>query len=85
MNPLSILTVYTRIGCHLCEKMIQELEVYQQQHVFSINIVDVDMTPALKQQYGEYVPVLAVGEKEICHFFLNHEHLLTHFRSTELT
>jgi thioredoxin reductase (NADPH) len=38
---------------------------------FSVDIVDVDADAALEARYGERVPVLAHGDKELCHYFLD--------------
>jgi thiol-disulfide isomerase/thioredoxin len=71
MNNQTILTLYIRVGCHLCEKMQQQLAELQQQHHFSLNIVDIDSDHDLRLRYGGRIPVLALGEQEICHYFLN--------------
>lgn len=81
MNANSVLTLYVRVGCHLCEQMRTQLEPFQQKHGFSLNIVDVDTDSYLKLRYGERVPVLAQGDQELCHFFLNEEILLDYFKS----
>jgi len=79
----SQLTLYTRIGCHLCDDMKEQLEILQQQYQFSLNIVDIDADNDnyLRLRYGERVPVLAGGEQEICHYFLNQELLLNYLNS----
>jgi thiol-disulfide isomerase/thioredoxin len=77
VNPT--LTLYMRVGCHLCEEMKQELALFQQQYDFSLNIVDIDADHYLKLRYGERVPVLAAGEQEICHYYLNKDLLLQYF------
>lgn len=78
-NPT--LTLYTRVGCHLCEDMEQQLELLQQ-HGFSLNVVDIDADSYLKLRYGERVPVLAAGELEICHYHLNRDVVLEYFRNS---
>ena len=76
-NPPT-LTVYTRSGCHLCEDMLRELESFQRQHEFSLNVVDIDADSYLQLRYGERVPILAAGEQEICHYRLNTDLLLNY-------
>lgn len=78
-NPT--LTLYTRVGCHLCDEMKQELALFQQQYDFSLNIVDIDADSYLKLRYGERVPVLAAGDSELCHYFWNREAVLAYFRT----
>ena len=38
---------------------------------FVVNVVDVDEYPALEAKWGDKVPVLLVGETEICHYILD--------------
>lgn len=74
------LTLYTRIGCHLCDDMKEQLEALQRQYDFTLNIVDIDADNDnyLRLRYGERIPVLTIGEQEICHYYLNQELLLTY-------
>jgi hypothetical protein len=65
------LVVYSREGCHLCEDMISGLQQWQERECFSFEVVDVDSDPNLRLRYGERVPVLIAGEKEICHYHLD--------------
>ncbi len=66
-----VLTVYSRNYCHLCEEMIAGLRALQNRHRFDLRIIDVDAEPALEQRYGERVPVLAHGDRELCHYRLD--------------
>jgi glutaredoxin len=65
------LTVYSRHDCHLCEAMIAALQDMQGRFRFDLQIVDVDGDPGLTRRYGEDVPVLAHGERELCRHFLD--------------
>lgn len=65
------LTLYSRIGCHLCEDMQNLLPSYLEGTGFSFSVVYIDSQPTLEQQYGTYVPVLKAAETEICHYFLD--------------
>lgn len=65
------LTLYSRIGCHLCEDMENLLPVYLGEAGISLNTIYIDRNSDLEQQYGTLVPVLKAGEKEICHYFLD--------------
>lgn len=64
------LTVYSRRYCHLCDDMIAGLRRLQAGNSFEFDTVDVDRDPALACRYGEKVPVLAYGERELCHYRL---------------
>ena len=60
------LTVYSRTDCHLCDEMIAGLRVLQARFHFALDVVDVDSDSALEARYGEDVPVLAHGQRELC-------------------
>jgi glutaredoxin len=64
------LTVYSRSQCHLCEDMITALQRLQAANSFDFHTVDVDRDPALERRYGDKVPVLAYGDRELCHYRL---------------
>ena len=71
-RPMTIvLTLYTRAGCCLCEDMLETLAAFQRELGFSVDAVDIDQDSALRRRYTEKVPVLALGEREICHYFLD--------------
>jgi thioredoxin reductase (NADPH) len=40
-----------------------------------ISEVNIDRDPALTERYGARVPVLAGGDVELCHYFLDEERL----------
>ncbi len=65
------LTLYSRTWCHLCDDMLAGLQVLQARQPFQLRIVDVDSQPALEQRFGEWVPVLMHGERELCHYHLD--------------
>ena len=64
------LTVYSRRYCHLCDDMLAGLRRLQAGNSFEFDTVDVDRDPALVRRYGDKVPVLACGERELCHYRL---------------
>lgn len=65
------LTLYGRLGCHLCEDMQNLLPDYLPAAGLSLNVIYIDGDDALEQAYGTLVPVLKAGELEICHYFLD--------------
>ena len=38
---------------------------------FELSVIDVDSEPGLEGRYGELVPVLMHGERELCHYRLD--------------
>jgi thiol-disulfide isomerase/thioredoxin len=65
------LTVLSRTYCHLCEDMIAALEQFQGRYSFEIEVVDVESNPRLEEKWGDKVPVLLDGDRELCHYFLD--------------
>ena len=72
------LTIYSRRGCHLCEDMLSQLNELGNEHAFSLEVRDVDSDPIWVEQFGEAVPILLVGQVEICRYFLDQKALLSH-------
>jgi hypothetical protein len=60
------LTVYSRTYCHLCDEMIAGLRELQARFRFRVRIVDVDSDSELEARYGEDVPVVVHGARELC-------------------
>ncbi|WP_034383551.1 glutaredoxin family protein [Deinococcus sp. YIM 77859] len=59
MSRLPVLTLYTRVGCHLCEQAEAQLQALE----YRYQPVDVDGAPELRARFGDDVPVLALGER----------------------
>jgi glutaredoxin len=58
-------TLYTRVGCHLCEEAERELAEVRAAIPFRLELVDVDRDPELARRYGVRVPVVAVDGVEL--------------------
>ena len=52
-------TLYTRVGCHLCERA----EDIVATHLPGCRLVDVDKAQKLQRAYGLRVPVLVFGDR----------------------
>lgn len=69
------LRLLSRSYCSLCQKMLDALAPWQQAHGFSVEVIDIDLVPRLVERYDEKVPVLLLGEEEICHWRLDEKRL----------
>ena len=67
------LTVLSRAYCHLCEEMLAGLKQFQGRFDFEIEVIDIDRHPKLEDKWGDKVPVLLDGDRELCHYYLDHE------------
>ncbi len=75
------LTLMFREYCSLCHKMREQLQPFQQEFGFELDVVDVDEDPSLEEKYNELVPVLLHGEHEICHWFLEEDKLKAYLQA----
>ena len=66
------LQLYSRPGCHLCERLLEELapEVLGRAQ---IEVVNIDSDPELKKRFGLRIPVLAADERELSGYPLDLE------------
>lgn len=51
--------------------MLAALEALRGEHVFQLDVIDVDEDPALQARYDELVPVLEAEGTELCRYFLD--------------
>jgi hypothetical protein len=51
--------------------MLAVLEDLRGEHAFEIETRNVDADPAWRERHGLKVPVLMLGDEEICHHFLD--------------
>ena len=65
------LELYTRTGCHLCTEMLEQARPIAARHGLTIELVDIDADPALRERHHTRVPVLLLDGHEICHHFLD--------------
>ena len=63
-------TLYTRVGCHLCEQAERVLADVVAGRA-EIELVDIDADPSLTERYTVRVPVVAVDGVEIAEYELD--------------
>jgi len=54
-------TLYTRPGCHLCEEAKHEMETAGCGDDYTLEEVNIDADPALKERYGWEIPVILIN------------------------
>lgn len=57
----TLVTVYSRHGCHLCEVAVSTLELLRNEVEFDIEELFIDGDFALESAYGEQVPVIHIN------------------------
>ena len=56
-------TVYSRIGCHLCEIAIDRINSVINDYKFTLNVILIDNNNELEKEFGEQVPVILINNK----------------------
>lgn len=53
---------YTRAGCHLCDDAYDVVRAVCDERGAEVSVIDVDADPALRERYGDEVPVVTVDD-----------------------
>ena len=69
----SVVTIYGRGGCHLCENVLNLLVPEKDQLNIEINEILIDNNKELEDLYGQLIPVIHVDGKYFSHFRLDLE------------
>jgi len=56
-------TVYTKEGRHLCERVVAELKELNKMNSFEMSIEDITTDPELFERYKNIIPAVAVNGK----------------------
>jgi glutaredoxin len=62
---MTVLTLYGKPGCHLCEDARAEIDRIRGEREFELREVDVSLEPALHREYGERIPVVAIDGVDV--------------------
>jgi glutaredoxin len=69
----SVVTIYGRSGCHLCENVVNSLVPEKDQLNIEINEILIDNNKELEDLYGQLIPVIHIDGKYFSHFRLDLE------------
>ena len=75
------LTLLTRAYCHLCDEMRAEVGPLATAAAVAVDEIDVDGDPALEARWGDRVPVLLAGDRELFHYRVDRTVLTTYLAS----
>jgi glutaredoxin len=67
---VSVLTLYSKPGCHLCEEALQALVALQGELAFELRVRDISSDEALHRAYFERIPVVDLDGEELCEYFV---------------
>ena len=57
---MTTVTIYSRLGCHLCDDAENVLESLREELNFEIKVIDIDIDPELIKLYSDQVPVIHI-------------------------
>jgi glutaredoxin len=67
---MTLLTVYSKPDCHLCDDAMAALRRLQGELGFALEERDITADEALHRAYFERIPVVAVDGEELCEYFV---------------
>jgi glutaredoxin len=62
---VTVLTLYGKPGCHLCEEAREAIESVRSEHPFELREVDISLDPLLHRRLGERIPVVELDGEEL--------------------
>jgi glutaredoxin len=65
--------IYSRNGCHLCERAEATVREVQNEINFELSIIYIDGNHALEDKYGEEVPVTLINGQRHDYFRVDRE------------
>jgi glutaredoxin len=72
---VTLITVYSRPGCHLCEDAMTSLRRLRPELGFELQERDILEDDALHRAYFERIPVIALDGEELFDYFLDEPEL----------
>lgn len=61
MAALPVVTLYTRVGCCLCDTAKEVLQAARGRVQFDYREIDIDTDPALRGEYNDHIPVISIN------------------------
>jgi glutaredoxin len=68
---VTVLTLYGKPGCHLCEEARQAIDSVRLDKPFELREVDVSLDPELHRRFGERIPVVEVEGEELFELYVD--------------
>jgi glutaredoxin len=70
---VSVVTVYSKPDCHLCEDAMAALRGLQADLAFELLELDITADDALHRAYFERIPVISLDGEELCEYFVEEQ------------
>jgi glutaredoxin len=68
---VSVVTVYSKPDCHLCDEAIRALRALQAELDFELQERDITADDALHRAYFERIPVVVLDGEELFDYFVD--------------
>jgi glutaredoxin len=68
---MSVVTVYSKPDCHLCEDAMVALRGLQAELAFELLELDITADESLHRAYFERIPVISLDGDELCEYFVD--------------
>jgi glutaredoxin len=73
---VTLITIYSKPGCHLCDRAKEVIDRCRAKVEFAIEIVDISQNPELLERYRDDIPVILLDGNEIARHFVRERKLL---------
>jgi glutaredoxin len=70
------IVLYSKPGCHLCERAKEVISRCQKQASFILEEVDISQNPELFERYGNDIPVVLLDGQEVARHVVRERKLL---------
>ncbi len=67
---MTVVTVYSKPGCHLCDEAMVALRELQGEFSFELHERDISAEEELHRAYFERIPVVELDGEELCEYFV---------------
>ncbi len=75
MSFATVVTLYTKPDCHLCEQAREAIEDVRAELPFELVVRDITLDEQLHRAYFERIPVVSIDGEELFEYFVDAERL----------
>jgi glutaredoxin len=73
---VALITIYSKPGCHLCDRAKEVIERCHTKVEFTLEVVDISQNSELLQRYRDDIPVILLDGNEIARHFVRERKVL---------
>ena len=76
-------TIYSRPGCHLCQRVEQLVERAHAEANFESRTINIDSDPTLRARYDWEIPIVAINGKDMFGYAMVYEAFLAKIKELQ--